>query len=138
LALAHDIDAFIARNEQLAEEIKTLKGIRKCEKCGENLAAGCVYCPSCGAKNEPLQQSSAKASVKAKPVAAQDFSGNSTQQTAAFVPAEPQAEQSEPVQQSAPVPPVNRAPAAIFCGQCGYKETPDAVFCSNCGSKLQK
>lgn len=66
--IAAQIDALIAEKERLAEELQTVKGIRRCENCGTELPQNSVYCPSCGARSAPVVQPvKAKASVSAVP-----------------------------------------------------------------------
>lgn len=142
--LAREIDEFINRNEQLANELKALKGIRHCEGCGAEISYDCVYCPSCGAKNNPSASNTVK-SVKVKPHTAAAAPAPASDDISQYAP-KPVNEPQPAVQASAaayeqPVIPQNSAPstpAAVFCTACGYKETPDAIFCSNCGTKLVK
>lgn len=130
--LAEEIDKFIARNEELAAELRRVKGIRRCEKCGIELPANSVFCPSCGARNEPAAQNAASQS---QPTSAQQ--GRVAVKVKAPETAEynSQADISEPVinQKSEP-----SAQKGTYCTVCGYHETDGAVFCSNCGRKLIK
>jgi hypothetical protein len=160
--LASEIDKLIARNEQLSEELKAVKGIRHCTSCGGELDSSCVFCPNCGTKNDPVDyanaavqsQSAPKAVVKVKAVSpVQNTEIRDVEEPAAPVDAE-QAENAEATQftvnaQETVVEPViepviepkpfaaqQTASQGLFCPNCGYHETPDAVFCSNCGTKL--
>jgi hypothetical protein len=158
--IAAEIDEFIARNEQLSQELQIIKGIRKCVSCGAELDSSCVFCPSCGTKNDVVQTAAPtqKTVVQVKAVKPAHSAENETAAEAVPVeeateaqvisePTEPaeqvkpveqieQSEQVEPVINTAPTQPT--APQGIFCSNCGYRETPDALFCSNCGSKLIK
>lgn len=60
------IDSFIARNEQLSEELRAVKGLRRCTNCGADLAPNTVYCPDCGTKNDPA--AAARVNVRPQPV----------------------------------------------------------------------
>jgi hypothetical protein len=125
IALAAEIDRFIARNEQIAAELKALKGIRKCMGCGAEITADCVYCPTCGAKNAPAPQTA--------------YNGTESDNTANTADTANNTSDTVDTPETAPTPdtePKNTSP--VFCAMCGYRETPDAVFCSNCGSKLVK
>jgi hypothetical protein len=147
--LAAEIDDFIARNEQLSEELRAVKGIRKCTNCGLELDSSSVFCPSCGTKNDPSEavQNAQKTVVQVKAVKPAAESAPD----GGFTAVQPQTESdSDGEQQEASTPEpavepvINPAPTqqtasqGIFCSNCGYRETPDALFCSNCGSKLIK
>lgn len=130
--IAEEIDRFIARNEELAAELRKVKGIRRCENCGIELPANSVFCPSCGTRNEPAAQSSTS-----QPQSAPIQQGRAAVKVKVAETAEYnlQEDTSEPAinQRSEP-----SAQKSAYCTVCGYHETDGAVFCSNCGSKLIK
>ena len=195
------IDSFIARNEQLSEELRAVKGLRRCTNCGADLAPNTVYCPDCGTKNDPA--AAARPNVRPQPVpqpvpqpmpqvqpvpqpapqpapqtilnaayvqsdpvipkqqttasTAQDFSqyAPSAEQTGqaasssntAWHGIDTSAGQANDVdspvisayaEKPAEVKAHEPFQTAVFCINCGYKETGDAIFCSNCGTKLER
>ena len=55
LQLSAEIDALIARNSALNDQLKELRGISKCLNCGKDLTADSMFCPYCGTKVESAQ-----------------------------------------------------------------------------------
>ena len=51
------IDVLSSEIESLLEEILLLKDRRKCENCYEEIEKTASYCPNCGAKQEPIEES---------------------------------------------------------------------------------
>ena len=49
------IDAFSKEIEDLGTEIRALKGIRLCNKCGSKIMANAKFCPKCGEKQEEIK-----------------------------------------------------------------------------------
>ncbi len=148
--LAARVDELIARNQQLDESLKQLKGVRSCTSCGAPLASGAVFCAECGARVDAVSNAQP---VNVTPVAAHVYEAPQTptaEQTDATEPAtEPAVEETAPatepkVEQEEQVKPVIEqptqepsAPTAVFCPSCGSREDNDAMFCSNCGTKLK-
>ncbi len=148
--LAARVDELIARNQQLDESLKQLKGVRSCASCGAPLASGAAFCAECGARVDAVSNAQP---VNVTPVAAHVYEAPQTptaEQTDASEPAveepapatEPKVEQEEQVkpviEQPAQEPTQEpSAPTAVFCPSCGSREDNNAMFCSNCGTKLK-
>ena len=49
------IDAFSKEIEDLGTEIRALKGIRLCNKCGSEIMVNAKFCPKCGEKQEEIK-----------------------------------------------------------------------------------
>ncbi len=49
-----DIDESMDQIEGYRDQIRTLKGLRKCPECGQEVSATAQYCNFCGAKLEPV------------------------------------------------------------------------------------
>lgn len=109
-----DINNANAAIQQYEEQVKQIKGITTCEKCGSDVAYNTSFCSSCGAQmntqqpnNEPGGNTCANCNVLLEP--GQLFcTGCGTK--------------SEP-------------PAA-GCSACGHEIAEGNVFCLNCGTKL--
>ncbi|MGN0633541.1 MAG: zinc-ribbon domain-containing protein [Oscillospiraceae bacterium] len=133
--LAAKIDQLNERNDQLASQLKAVKGITRCTNCNYELPAGTMFCPECGTRNlppvnqptnqQPAQQmnnaAAASSAPKKKVVNVRAASANN--------PAPAPVNEPEPAQTA--------APDKQICPNCGYHEDPDGMFCSNCGTKLR-
>ena len=100
LQLSSEIDALIARNSELNEQLKQLRGFSKCLNCGKDLTTDSLFCPYCGTKVE-------------KPVA----------ETAAESGEEGSGEEvkSSPSHKVCPECGFIEAPDAVFCSSCGAR-----------------
>lgn len=49
------IDAYAKEIEDMNNEMRTLKDLRLCTKCGAEIALSAKFCPSCGAKQEKVK-----------------------------------------------------------------------------------
>jgi membrane protease subunit (stomatin/prohibitin family) len=128
------------------EQVKQLKGIVRCSKCGGEVPYGAPFCSSCGvtmnvapsAPDGSIFCGKCGSSVAPGKVFCTNCGGKIEQATTpAAVPAPP----PEPVY--APTPPVQEVsevvpPAAtsIQCPGCGSELAANAVFCLNCGQKI--
>ena len=50
------IDAYAKEIEDFNTELRTLKDLRLCTKCGAEIALAAKFCPSCGAKQEEVKR----------------------------------------------------------------------------------
>ena len=97
--------------ETCKEQIKDIKGIVVCEKCGAELTAGTAFCSKCGTA----------APVPPKPeVPACSKCGAPLTEGCAFC-----------TSCGTPV----AAPAHDKCARCGAPLTGDSAFCTSCGAK---
>ena len=103
LQLSAEIDSLIARNSELNEQLKQLRGYSKCLNCGKDLTADSLYCPYCGTKVE-------------KPVAAE---ADETEGAAGEVSVEEV--KSAPSHKVCPECGFIEAPDAVFCSSCGAR-----------------
>ena len=99
--------------QKLQKEIDKIKGIKKCESCGEDVCREARFCPKCGAatgkETEEKTEFSAETSTE----------GN---------PAEKSVE--NPAEKSGEIV------ATQKCPLCGADIQMDTVFCSSCGQKI--
>lgn len=96
----------------LREQVQEIKGVKKCSKCGAEIAYTATFCSSCGTANEtPSKTEAPKAEeVATEPVeTAQAECDNATQADTS---------------------------SEITCPTCKNNVPVDTVFCPNCGSKL--
>ena len=79
------IDAAKAEIERLKAEIRTVKGIKVCEQCGEEIADEVAFCPKCGAKAPVVEVPAEEAPAEeAAPVATCKNCGNPLEAGSAF------------------------------------------------------
>lgn len=66
------IDAYAKEIEDMNTEMRTLKDLRLCNKCGAEISLSAKFCPSCGAQQEEVKKgetvSSSEIPVEAKEV----------------------------------------------------------------------
>lgn len=137
LKIAAQIDAYIARNEQLAAQLQAVKGIRHCVNCGMELPQNSVFCPNCGTRNDPAQQNFQQAYQQPNP---QYQNVQSAQPQPEPQPVPNTAEQdmsafARPQTESAPREEIR---AGVFCTNCGFHDMSGSDFCPSCGKKLER
>ena len=155
----------IQASEQLIldsqEQIRNIKGVQCCEKCGAELPKNTAFCSSCGAPvPKPKAPEGPVCSKCGKPLAENmkfcTGCGTPVVRQAPVAPAAPAvvpepavipepavvpepAVISEPAVIPMPVAepvPAAEPPVKLFCTNCGMELPADAVFCTNCGFKL--
>ena len=111
----------------------------RCPKCGSVLAAGAVFCQTCGSRLDAVPGPAPVAAGENRclkcgsvVVAGAVF----CQVCGARLVAEPVPAQA-PAQAPAPVPAQAPAPA-LFCANCGAKLREGAIFCPLCGKAVEK
>ncbi|MCL2828250.1 MAG: zinc ribbon domain-containing protein [Oscillospiraceae bacterium] len=123
-----------------AEQIKQIKGIANCQKCGGEVPYNAPFCSSCGSpmNTAPVPEASTDsvlcrlcgASVASK-AAFCTSCGNKIEQVVDAVPpveAEPVVVEPQPI-----IPP---EPATTQCPGCGSELATNTAFCLNCGQKI--
>lgn len=139
------IEANIDKSVQLNEEIKRLKGIKKCPRCGNDMAYDAIFCPSCGCNaynGQSVPAGTAPAAVQAAtpqpvpmpvqpPAAVPQPAPMQPAAAPAYVPVQQPASETAPVQAEAPA-----AESGRFCTGCGAPLSENAVFCTGCGVKV--
>lgn len=93
-------------------QIKDIKGIRVCDKCGADVPTGSAFCSACG-NAMPVPE------TPAGPVCAN--CGKAIEDGVKFCTG-----CGSPVE----------APAANKCPGCGAEVTPGSAFCTSCGTKM--
>jgi rRNA maturation endonuclease Nob1 len=163
VAAVADSESKIAEYRQ---QIKDIKGITHCEKCGAEVPVGAqfcnacgnrmsapavadpnmVKCPACGAmidKNMRFCTSCGQAMTVVLASAAPAAPVTPAAPVAPVAPVVPAAPAS-PAAPAAPVEPIAApaapvepvAPAVKRCPACGAELEPDSLFCTQCGAKL--
>lgn len=122
MAQVAEIEAKLASYRQ---QLQQIKGVKRCEKCGADVAMNSVFCPGCGSEmprnenGEELVKCVACGNYVAKGLRFCTLCGN------------PMATQ----QVVAPAPPVQEKSSG-FCPNCGSNLLPDSDFCTECGAKV--
>ena len=112
---------------QLQEQIKVIKGIRQCPRCGADVASNVMFCGNCGYSMPPVNPN--QNSAWNGPVCAK--CGAPLEEGAAFCTSCGAKIEAAPFQ-SAP----QSAPSGRVCPNCGTPAAPDAAFCNECGTSL--
>lgn len=134
------------------QQIKDIKGITHCEKCGAEVPVEAQFCNACGNRmpaptlaNPNMVKCPACGAAVDKNMRFCTSCGNpmsvAAPQPAPAAPvAPPPAPVAPPPAPVAPVapPPVEpaAAPAANKCPACGAELEPGSIFCTQCGAKL--
>ncbi len=108
------------------EQINTLKGIRKCEKCGADVPKGAAFCNCCG-NQMPVVPEFDEAKFSKCPQC-----GELVEKGMRFCTTCGYAMESVPAPAPAP-----EAPAARICKTCGAIVEDDAAFCCECGTRYE-
>lgn len=132
------IEANLNKAAQLNEEIKRLKGVKKCPRCGNDMAYDAIFCPSCGCnayngQDVPAAPQPAPMPVQPPAAVPQPAPMPPAAATPDYIPVQ------QPVADAPSAPPVQaEAPAAEgggFCTGCGASLPENAVFCTRCGTR---
>ena len=127
-----NVRATEAKIAELKEQIKQLKGIINCVRCGAELSPNADFCNNCGErvpKPEPVQQP-----VYAQPVQQPIYAQQPVYTQPAQQPVYAQPVYEQPAQPEQP----SAQPMADsgVCPKCGAKLMPGAMFCDTCGERL--
>lgn len=128
----------IARIADYKQQIKDIKGVTICEKCGREIPLGNAFCGSCGAAVASAPAAADKV-VCVRCGAAVDKAMRFC--TSCGNPMEASAPTAQPVEESRPtveavsdkIAPETPAPS---CPNCGSALLDGALFCTECGSRL--
>jgi len=124
-----------------AEQIKQIKGITRCPKCGGEVPYGATFCSSCGS---PMNI----ASEVAQPISSDIIvCGNCGAQMSAdsvfCINCGNKIERLDVISQEIELTPIaeiqsitETEPEVLTCLSCGSQVSDDAAFCLNCGQKL--
>lgn len=113
-AFVREIQAARVRIQSYAEQIKALRGIAKCPKCGGEIPAEATFCSHCGQAVEaaqPAGQTGPKCPKCGAPVEDDQVFCVSCGQKI-------------------------EKPELSLCPGCGKANVPGTAFCSGCGQKL--
>lgn len=128
------IDRSLEDLKILTTNLNTVRGIKICPNCKNEISVNMVFCHACGAKQENMPAPTQQQFVPQQ----QAYQQPVYQQSA--VPAMSAPQPTE--QQVGVIPDTPRSQPApidtqfIYCTQCGSKEPVGMKFCSNCGSPL--
>lgn len=123
--------------DTLKVQILEIKGVKKCSKCGAEIAYTATFCSACGSQNASAEagnndkeEINSEGVEKAKGVE----SGDNSQEVL-------QGESSETSDLKDVVDSVDVAETldntALVCPSCGNAVAADTDFCTQCGSKLK-
>lgn len=128
--------------DEYNQQIKDIKGILICEKCGAEIAGDAVYCNSCGTavkrQQSPVPESSDTVKCRTcgntvnKNAAFCTFCGTSTVQQTAAAPAPAVTPAPAPTSAAVPTADVNKA----TCPICGAPVDKGMSFCVFCGAAI--
>lgn len=126
-----DIEASEAKISEYRQQIKAIKGVVRCEKCGAEVANNISFCSACG--NPMPQRETCNTENKEKcescgawvnkgmrfcTVCGKPMKLTVVESTADTAEAQPTVQQK-------------------FCPNCGTRVENDAVFCAECGTRIQ-
>lgn len=120
------------------KQVRDLKGIVCCQKCGAELAAGAVFCNVCGERvPQPQPPQAPQGGTRCTNCGAAlasntQFCTSCGHKVEAQAPQQPQQEQPQATQQEQP----QEQPQANICPNCKAQIAPGAAFCTSCGAKL--
>ncbi|MBR5516131.1 MAG: zinc-ribbon domain-containing protein [Clostridia bacterium] len=136
--------------DDLKKRINYLKSIKKCSKCGAELAENAMFCSICGylalLPGEEIPEGFITCKKCAKILTADSKfcteCGTAVSSEPVFeeYPEEPQNidenEPSDEVEQPIVIPTQEKEEPGIVCAVCGYVLRADSVFCTECGSPV--
>jgi len=113
-----------AKIQKYSEQVKQIKGVTTCEKCGGEVSYTAPFCSACGSPMNvapPIQPSGNTCTNCNGPLAENQLfcTGCGTK-----------VEHMQVQTSAGTIPPV-----LPQCSSCGYELATDAVFCLNCGTK---
>lgn len=112
------------------EQIKSIKGVVRCEQCGAEVARGVAFCSSCGAPMPKLDAVPLDDTIRCENCGAMVKHGMrfctscGKPMTSPAVPDSPSVDVAE------------EKTAEKVCPNCGAKIESDVAFCTECGTKL--
>ena len=115
---------------EFKEQIQTIKGIVKCEKCGAEVSINSAFCNSCGA---PMPRRTPATQTENRLVC--PSCGKSVKNGMKFCTAcgAPMPVTSSASESSVPTPKIQEK----ICPSCGFKtDDEETLFCNNCGTKM--
>jgi len=129
------------------EQIKQLKGIDKCKKCGSEVPYNAPFCSSCGSPRNVVDQAHAVStfcsqcgSSVAPDKAFCTVCGTKVRQSVTEPPAHiPELQYDLPQQAEPPVAGSGQAAqevqSLLICPDCGKELAANSVFCLSCGAR---
>jgi len=119
-----DINNAKATIQKHTDQVKQLRGVTVCEKCGGEVSSSSPFCSACGSAVTITVSAPAAASGNACTNCSTPLASDTVFCTNCGTKAE------QPAVETAPVA------AAGVCTSCNHETAEGAVFCLNCGSKL--
>ncbi len=136
-----ELDAKMSQVEDCKDQIRSLKGYRKCPVCGEDISADAMYCPNCGTKQEPIVAES-PAAGRVCPNCGAELEDDQIFCTVCGTNVENvvpnAAENEEPAQETPEAEEDVVVEENLCCPNCGAVLKEDEIFCSNCGQKIER
>lgn len=115
---------------QYRKQIQDIKGIRRCENCGSEVAKDALYCNSCGAAMPKAETMGNSDYIKCAGCGSMVKKGmrfcttcGRTIETVSVIPESGQTEE------------LNNQKLLKKCSNCGAELAEDMAFCSECGTK---
>lgn len=124
-----DIQASEAKIVECRYQIKTIKGVVKCEKCGAEVANNIAFCSACGNPMPRNETGNTEDKIKC------ESCGSLVNKGMRFCTV-----CGKPMKIAVAVENPVEAPSAVqpkTCPNCGVQIENDAVFCAECGTKIQ-
>lgn len=117
-----------AKIKDYKQQIQTIKGVERCEKCGAEVAKGVAFCNACGAPMPKPEQPAADANLMPCAGCGAMIDKNLRFCTSCGKPTAPVA---APAEAPAPAPVVELV--GKKCAHCGAELAADVAFCTECG-----
>lgn len=124
-----DIQVSESKIAEYRQQIKTIKGVVKCEKCGAEVANNIAFCSACG--NPMPHKEIVNTDDKIKCESCGSFVNKGMRFCTAC---------GKPMQIAMTVESTVETPSADqpkTCPNCGVQIEKDAIFCAECGTKIQ-